>query len=96
MKSNSKGYGGKTHYSGSQNSNTTAPSSRELYHLQFLLLAANPETFGYTLVSRAYRDTYSLCCDKKEAVFIQAWVVAGVAGESRKLHNLYSSSNIFT
>jgi hypothetical protein len=34
----------------SQNSDTTAPSDRELYHLQFSLQAANPETFGYTLV----------------------------------------------
>jgi hypothetical protein len=34
-----------------QNSNTTALSGREMYHLQFLLKAASPETFGYTLVS---------------------------------------------
>jgi len=34
----------------SQNSNTTAPSGRELYYLQFLLWAVSPETFGYTLV----------------------------------------------
>jgi hypothetical protein len=34
----------------SQNSDTTAPSGRELYHLQFLLQAASPETFGYILV----------------------------------------------
>jgi hypothetical protein len=27
-----------------QNSDTTAPSGRELYHLQFLLQAASPET----------------------------------------------------
>jgi hypothetical protein len=27
-----------------------APSGRELYHLQFSLQAASPETFGYTLV----------------------------------------------
>jgi hypothetical protein len=33
-----------------QNSDTTAPSARELYHLQFSLQAAGPETFGYTLV----------------------------------------------
>jgi hypothetical protein len=26
------------------------PSGRELYHLQFSLHAASPETFGYTLV----------------------------------------------
>jgi hypothetical protein len=34
----------------SQNSDTTAPSSRELYHLQFSLQAARPEAFGNTLV----------------------------------------------
>jgi hypothetical protein len=28
----------------------TAPSGRELYHLQFLLQAASQETVGYTLV----------------------------------------------
>jgi hypothetical protein len=34
-----------------QNSETSAPSGgRELYHLQFSLQAASPETFGYTLV----------------------------------------------
>jgi hypothetical protein len=27
-----------------------APSGRELYHLQFSLQVASPETFGYTLV----------------------------------------------
>jgi hypothetical protein len=37
-------------------SDTTAPSGRELYHLQFSLQAASPETFGYTLVyERAVR-----------------------------------------
>jgi hypothetical protein len=33
-----------------QNSDTTAPSGRELYHLQFSLQAASLETFGYILV----------------------------------------------
>jgi hypothetical protein len=32
-----KGYGGKTHKTDSQNSETTAPSGRELYRLQFSL-----------------------------------------------------------
>jgi hypothetical protein len=50
LRSNTKGYGGKTHYTESQNSDTTAPSGRELYHLQFSLQAASPETFGYILV----------------------------------------------
>jgi hypothetical protein len=51
LKSNTKGYGGKTHYTDSQNSDTTAPSGRDLYHLYFSFQAASPETFGYTLVS---------------------------------------------
>jgi hypothetical protein len=50
LRSNTKGYGDKTHYTDSQNSDTTAPSSRELYHLQFSLQAVSPETFGYTLI----------------------------------------------
>jgi hypothetical protein len=44
------GYGGKTHWTDSQNSDTTALSDKELYHLQSSLQAASPETFGYTLV----------------------------------------------
>jgi hypothetical protein len=35
LRSNIKGYGGKTHLSDSQNSDTNAPSDRELYHFQF-------------------------------------------------------------
>jgi hypothetical protein len=35
-----------THKSG----DTTAPSGRELYRLQFSLQEASPETFGYTLL----------------------------------------------
>jgi hypothetical protein len=50
LRSNTKGYGGKTHYTDSQNSDTTAPSGRELYCLQFLLQAASLETYGYTPV----------------------------------------------
>jgi hypothetical protein len=55
LRSNKKGYGGKIHYSDSQNSDTTALSCRNLYHLQFSLQAASPETFGYTLVYHVYR-----------------------------------------
>jgi hypothetical protein len=51
LRSNTKGYGGKTHYNDSQNSDTTAANVMELCHLQFSLQAASPETFGYTLVS---------------------------------------------
>jgi hypothetical protein len=47
LRSNKKHYGGKTHYTDSQNSDTTAPSARELYHMQFSLQEASPETFGY-------------------------------------------------
>jgi hypothetical protein len=50
LRSNTKGYGGKTHYTDSQNSDKTAPSGRELYHWQFPLQTASPETFGYTYV----------------------------------------------
>jgi len=50
LRSNENGYGSKTHYSDSQNSDITALSVRELCHLQFSLQAASPETFGYTLV----------------------------------------------
>jgi hypothetical protein len=49
LRSNTKGYGGKTHGTGSQNSDTTALSGRELYNLQFSLKAVSPETFGHTL-----------------------------------------------
>jgi hypothetical protein len=50
LRSNTKGYGGKTHYTDSQNSDTTAPSGIELYHLHFSLQAASLETFEYTLI----------------------------------------------
>jgi hypothetical protein len=51
LRSNTKSYGGKTHQTDSQNSDTTAPSGRELYDLQFSLQATSPETFGYTFVN---------------------------------------------
>jgi hypothetical protein len=50
LRSNTKGYGIKAHYTDSQNSDTTVLSGGELYHLQFSFQAASPETFGYTLV----------------------------------------------
>jgi len=49
---NTKGCGGKTQVNDSQNKDTTAPSRRDIYHLQFSLQAASPETFGYALVYR--------------------------------------------
>jgi hypothetical protein len=54
LRNNTKGYGGKTHWTDSQDSDTTALSGRELYNLQFSLQAASPETFGYTLVYRSH------------------------------------------
>jgi hypothetical protein len=56
LRSNTKGYGGKIHYTDSQNSDVTAPNGRELYHFQFSLQAASPETFGYTLVTSTFLD----------------------------------------
>jgi hypothetical protein len=50
LRSNTKGYGSKTHQTESQNSDTTAPSGTELYHLQFSVQAASPESFGYNLI----------------------------------------------
>jgi hypothetical protein len=49
LRSNTNGYGCKTHWTDSQNSDRTACSGRELYCLQFSLQAASLETFGYTL-----------------------------------------------
>jgi hypothetical protein len=60
LRSNTKGYGGKIHYTNSQNSDTTALSGRELYHLQFSLQAASPETFGYTLVYSFPRKSFQI------------------------------------
>jgi hypothetical protein len=37
LRSNTKSCGGKTNWTDSQNSDTTAPSGRELHHLQFSL-----------------------------------------------------------
>jgi hypothetical protein len=55
FRSTTKGYGGKTHSNDSQNTDKTAPSGRELYHLQFSLKGASPESFGYTLVNGKIR-----------------------------------------
>jgi hypothetical protein len=50
LRSNTKGYGCKTHLADSQNSETTATSVRELFHWQFSVQAPSSETFGYSLV----------------------------------------------
>jgi hypothetical protein len=68
LRSNTKGCGGKTHKSDSQNSDTIALSGRELYHLQFSLQAASPETFGYTLVQDNWQ-TYTYCNKQHRIVF---------------------------
>jgi len=60
LRSNTEGYGSKTHYTDSKNNDITAPSGRELYHLQFPLQAARPETFGYTLVWKDSVQCYQL------------------------------------
>jgi len=54
LRSNTRCYGDKTHYTDSQDSDTTATSCRELYHLQFPFQAASPETFGYIIVCLDY------------------------------------------
>jgi hypothetical protein len=51
LRSNTKGYGGKTHYLVSQNGDTTTSSGRDLYYLQFSLKTVNPGTFGYALLA---------------------------------------------
>jgi len=50
LRGNIKGYGDKSHQAESQNCDTTAPSRRELYHLQFPPQPASPETSEYTLI----------------------------------------------
>jgi len=57
LRSNTKSNDGKIYCTDSQNSDTTAPSCRELYHLRFSLQASSPETFEYTLV---YSEVYKL------------------------------------
>jgi hypothetical protein len=54
LRSNTKGYGGKSRYTDSQNSDTAAPSGREQYHLLFSLQAASPESFGYPRTAGHY------------------------------------------
>jgi hypothetical protein len=65
-----KGYGGKIHYTGSQNSYTTAPSGKDLCHLQFSLQAANSETFGYTFVVNLKRKG-SYSCKVREPLWVK-------------------------
>jgi hypothetical protein len=76
LRSNTKGSGGKTDYTDSQNSDTTASHGRELYHFQFLLQAASLETFGYTLVFSLENLTgrdhlQDLVIDKKMMIMLE-------------------------
>jgi len=61
-----RGYVGKIHQTDSQNSNTTTYSGRQLYHLQFSLQSASPETFRYTLLllSIKYDKTSKILFDE--------------------------------
>jgi hypothetical protein len=54
----------------SRNSDKTAPSGRELYHLQFSLQAASPETFGYTLgITQEFLITFEIYSEKGNWLF---------------------------
>jgi hypothetical protein len=68
-------------YTDSQNSDTTAPSGRELYHLQFSLQAASPENFPYTLVNAGIYLVAELVCCECRIKFITQFFSAH---ESRK------------
>jgi hypothetical protein len=54
LRSNTKGLQRQYLLADSQNGDKTAASGRELYHLQFSLHAASPETFGCTIVCLSY------------------------------------------
>jgi hypothetical protein len=60
LRSNTKGYGGRTHYTDSQNSDTTAFSGRELYHLPFSLQAVSPYAFVTWWFKHNGNFTYAL------------------------------------
>jgi hypothetical protein len=70
LRSNTKGYGGNIHYTDSQKSDTTAPSGRELYHLQFSLQAASLETFGYTLLRETVHSAIPTSLNKDHPLII--------------------------
>jgi hypothetical protein len=62
---------------------TTAPSGRELYHLQFSLQAASPETFCYTLVHRERVLKFSV----REEVAV-GWVTgSALNSQSKRVHS---------
>jgi hypothetical protein len=51
LRSSTKGYGGKTCYTDSEDSHTMAHGGRKLYYLLFSVLAVSPGAFGYTFIS---------------------------------------------
>jgi hypothetical protein len=62
LRSKTESYGGKTHETDSQTSDTTVPSGRKLYHLQFSLPVTSPETFGYTpAYTHTHTHTHTIC-----------------------------------
>jgi hypothetical protein len=73
---------------------TTAPSERELYHLQFSLQAASPETFDYTLVQEAGTDhelEERVQFPKHSEFFLFAFKsTTSALGHLSFLHNKYS------
>jgi hypothetical protein len=91
LKSNTKGYGDKTHYTDSQNSGTIAPIGRELYHLQFSLQAASPETFGYTLVYWLWNSGY--ICLVAEASFMR--ITHKAEDDSKTEESSFASLDVF-
>jgi len=81
LRSNTKGYGDKTHNYDSQNSDITVPSGRESYHLKFSLQAATPETFGYTLLF-IHTYTYMWMC-VRVCIYIYIYIYDGVSKSFR-------------
>jgi len=58
LRSNKKGYGGKAHYTDSQNSDTTAPSGRGL--LSFVVLAPGGQSGNFWIYSRISQNTINV------------------------------------
>jgi hypothetical protein len=89
LRSNRKGYGGNTHYTDSHNSDTTALSGRELYHLQFSLQADSPETFGHTLALGTNLSSPRIL------IFVQVQQLATLF-TARDIHSVMKESHIYS
>jgi len=61
LRSSTKGYGGKTHYTDSQAINTTAPCGRALYHLQLSLQQGESRNF-WIHRHTTFRQLFSYIC----------------------------------